>query len=319
MLAVLNRALACPDCHGNATWRRTSRARIRQNSVIHWLECSDCRQGIVAKRPLVPGSALGDHRRAELEYQVLRELESRFPQSDEYGTLIPVAYVDEVGTLVTRRFAGRNLTSHLRRSHHSGPPEFGHKAGIWLRKLHDACPRGYDKQSLGVGDKVHYLESTYGAALAREPVARIAYEKLVEAGNELKASPFRCTWGHGDFKPENVLFDGQKYVGMDTLLEHRSAVLYDLASFLDHLLLAGRTIWRRDARESFGEAGECFLTGYGDLDSGDLHAIRWLQLYFMLCYWARSQGRDRIRAIYGNWQILPLLRRAGTKLGDGAP
>ncbi len=311
--------LACPVCHGDGTWRRTSQAKTRQNSVIHWLECSACRQGIVAKLPLVPGSAQCDHQRAEFEYQTLLGLQSRFPQSDEYGTLIPVVYLDEFGILVTRRFGGHNLTLRLRQSHLPGLTERCHQAGIWLRNLHDACPRGYDEQLLGVEDRVNYLESTYGIALAREPVARTAHERLIEAGKELKTSMFRCTWGHGDFKPENLLFDGHKYVGIDTLLQHRSAVLYDLASFLDHLLLASRTIWHRDMRRSFGQAAERFLAGYGDLDSSDIYAIRWLQLYFMLCYWARSQGRDRIRASYGNWQILPLLREAESQLRHGAP
>ena len=311
--------LACPVCHSDGTWRRTGKARSRQNSVIHWLECSACRQRIVAKLPLVPGSARCDHRRAESEYQTLLELQSRFPQSDEYGTLIPVAYLNDVGILVTRRFGGHNLTSHLRQPHHSGLTECCHQAGIWLRKLHDACPRGYDKQLLGVDDRVNYLEHTYGISLARDQVARMAYERLVETGSELKASMFRCTWGHGDFKPENILFDGHKYVGIDTMLQHRSAVAYDLASFLDHLLLAGRTLWYRDVRGLFGRAEEQFLTGYGNLDGSDLYAIRWLQLYFMLCYWARSQGEGRMRAIYGNWQLLPLLREAEVKLRRGAP
>lgn len=319
ILAVLSQVLACPDCHSDATWRAASKARSRQNSVIHWLECSACRLGIVAKLPLVPGSALCDHRRAELEYQVLQELQSRFPQSDEYGTLIPVALIDEFGILVTRQFGGHNLTSHLRQSRDPTPTECGHNAGMWLRKLHDACPQGYDQHSLEVEERVNYLECTYGVLIARERGARIAYERLVEAGNELKAALFRSTWGHGDFKPENLLFDGHKYVGIDTLLGHRSAVLYDIASFLDHLLLVGRTIWRRDARGMIGGAEAEFLRGYGDLARADLRAIRWLQLYFMLCYWARSQGRGRIRAMYGNQQMLPLLREAGVQLRRGAP
>lgn len=311
--------LACPECHRHTTWSTTSKARSRQNSVIHWLQCTNCHQGIVAKLPLLPGSSLGDARRAELEYQTLLQLQALFPQSDGYGTLCPVACLDESGILVTRRFGGHNLTRRLRQSHQSLVPECCRQAGIWLRMLHDACPRGYDKQPLGVDDRVIYLQSTYGSPLSREPVARTAYETLIEAGNALKGSIFRATWGHGDFKPENLLFDGRKYVGIDTLLECRSAVMYDLASFLNHLLLAGRTMRHRYLRKSVGQIEEQFFSGYGNLDREDLHAIRWLQLYFMLCYWARSQGRDRLRAMYGSWQILPLLREAEAGLRHGAP
>lgn len=154
----------------------------------------------------------------------------------------------------------------LRQSHLAGLSERCHRVGISLRKLQAACDQVYDKQLLGMVDRVNDLECTYGVHVARKPVARIAYQRLVEAGSELKSSMFRCTWGHGDFRPVNLLFVGHKYVGIDTLLETRSAVLYDLASFLDDLLPGGRTMWHRDMRRSFRQAGERFLAGYGNLD-----------------------------------------------------
>ena len=295
-------------------WRRTSRATSRENSVIHWLECADCRQGIVAKLPLIAGSALCDRRRAEFEYQTLLELQSRFQQSDQYGTLIPVAYLEEFGILVTRRFDGYNMMRHLHQPRHPGLMERCHDAGTWLRRLHDACPQGYADASLDVDGRINYLEQTYGILLAHNRIAHIAYKRLIGVGSELKTSLFRGTWSHGDFKPENLLYDGYKYVGIDTMLKNRGAVLYDIASFLDHLLLDGRTLRHRYVQRSFEQAVDKFVVGYCGLDDSDRYAIRWLQMYFMLCYWGRSQGRSRLRALYGNWQILPLLREIELQL-----
>ena len=264
-----------------------------------------CRHGIVAKLPLLPGTTRPDSARAESEYQVLVGLQSRFAQDHEYGTLFPVAYLGESGLLITRRFDGHDLLRCLR------PRtllDHCRHAGTWLRRLHDACPGSCDEGPLGAADRIDSLQQSYRALFAGHPAVRAAYEKLSDEAAGLETRPFRRTWNHGDFKPENILFDGRKYVGMDMLLRDRAPVLYDLASFLNHLLLAGRTFRYRYVRVLYKQAEQQLLTGYGDMDDSDRRAIRWLQSYFLLHYWGRSQQQGRLRALHGNWQVLPVLR-----------
>ncbi len=82
---------------------------------------------------------------------------------------------------------------------------------------------------------------------------RSIFDQLEEEAERVDAFPLRATWSHGDFKPENVLCDGHKYVILDTQLEGSAAFVYDLASFLDHLLLAGQRVRGSGVRASISK------------------------------------------------------------------
>lgn len=313
MLATeINWHFRCPSCAATRQWHRSGRARTRENSVIGFFVCSQCNEQIVVKLPLIPGTSLPDKTQALREYRTLEDLALRFPQSEQYGTLIPLGHFDS-GMIVTRRFRGQDLKRQGMTSLAKVTTQSLYAAGRWLRLLHDACPRGYTDLAPDTERKLGYLEETYAKALRRDRTASVVYARLTDRAAVVRSTPLRSSWSHGDFKPENVLYDGHKCVGIDTQLEHYSVFAYDLASFLNHLLMMGPDP-AGHGRHVHERAREQVIAGYGDISAAGQRAIVWAQLYFMLCYWGRYQIRRNPSSVYNRWRTLPLLRMLSSQL-----
>lgn len=289
---------------------------VREVSTIQGFKCLRCGEEIVVK---VPRAVAGSEEGRELalsEYRVLCELQTIFPQDDQFGTLVPLGYLefDGYGAMITRKFNGVDLIRHA-----SGLPEarksalFG-AAGVLLRKLHDSCPRGYQRRSLGEKDKVAYLANTYGAELRSGQATRTLCDRFAQEAARFGTLQLRATWAHGDFKPENVLCDGHKYLILDTRLDGYGVFVYDLASFLNHLLIAGQSYRGSGIRHGYQRAEEEFLAGYGGVNQQELAALRWAQLYFILHYWGRYRQRGPLPGIYANWRIGPLAQKLAAQL-----
>lgn len=314
----LNQRFECPVCGGSGTWAAAARSMVREVSTIQGFRCRGCGEEVVVKIPRMAAGSSADTQLAQKEYRVLCQLQTAFPQDDQFGTLLPLGYLelDGCGAMVTRKFDGMNLVRHASGLGADGARRLFRSVGLLLRKLHDSCPGGYEPRSLGVRDKIAYLARTYGAELRRDPVMRSIYDQLAEEAERVNAFPLRATWSHGDFKPENVLCDGHKYVILDTQLEGSAAFVYDLASFLDHLLLAGQRVRGSGVRCQYQQAEEDLLAGYGGVSRQELAALRWTQLYFMLCYWGRYRSRGLVRGIYANRRIRPLAQRLAARLSS---
>lgn len=310
----INLHFACPTCAAARPWHQTARTRARENSVIGTFACIQCHEQIVAKVPLIPGTSQPDRVHAQGEYHVLNELLRRFPQDENYGTLVPLGHVDESGIIITRKFAGRDLKRYVTTSHGEVPKQLLHAAGQWLRKLHDACPRGYANLTPDTDSKAGYLEQTYGCALRGNHEISAIYAQLIQQAATVQATTLRASWSHGDYKPENVLYDGRKCVGIDTRLEHYSVFAYDLASFLNHVMMAGPNPAGRHGQRFYACAREQVIAGYGDINAAEHRTILWAQLYFMLCYWGRYQTRKGLSPVYNHWRILPLLKLLSSQL-----
>lgn len=310
--AELNSCFRCPSCAATRYWHRLGRVQTRENSVIGFFGCGQCDEQIVAKLPLLPETSLPDKAQALREYRTLEELALRFPQNEEYGTLIPLGHLDS-GIIITRRFGGHNLKRQGMASFGKVSTQSLYAAGHWLRLLHDACPRGYTDLAPDTERKINYLEETYAGVLRRDRTASAVYAHLTDCAAAVRATPLRASWSHGDFKPENVLYDGHKCVGMDTQLEHYSVFAYDLASFLNHLLMMGPNP-AGHGQHAHARAREQVIAGYGDVSATDHRAIVWAQLYFMLCYWGRYQMHRDPSSVYNRWRTLPLLRMLSSQL-----
>lgn len=121
---------------------------------------------------------------------------------------------------------------------------------------------------------------------------------------------------HGDFKPQNMLYDGTRCTGLDTHWMSVGAPLYDLAPFLNHLWLAGVGRRGSPAGSRYLLAEEAFLRGYGTAVS--MRALRWVQLYFALCYLGGYRQRGRLGVAYASWRIWPLVKRLEGQLRETA-
>lgn len=313
IIQVLNDSFGCTRCHSSHGWIAAAPPAIRQYSTIHRLECAHCSEKIVAK--VIGGRYSSEAARAHArkEYQALCKLQVSFPQDERYGTLVPLGHLehDGCGVVITRLADGVDLT-HCIRSGGTRARAACNSAGVWLRKLHESDARD-QKKHVGAADKVSFLVDTYGAELCNDGKTSAAFETFVEAGTAVDEVAVPAVRQHGDFKPDNLLCHGTKYVGLDIHWRSIGAAVYDLAPFLNHLWLhqrlAGTHIARRyDLYES------AFLSGYGY--GGEMRTLRWAQLYFALCYMGEYRARGQLIAKYARWKAWPLVRRLAMQVRD---
>lgn len=314
---VLNGQLGCAHCQALQSWIPTARAAQRQYSSIHRLRCADCGQQIVAK--VVGGRYSSGYARvhARKEYEALCTLQSAFPQDERYGTLVPLGHLewDGHGIVVTRLAPGQDLVHYLRTLDEISAKAACLSSGIWLKKLHESDVHE-QRQCLGAEDKISFLADTYGAHLHADPTTEEAYELFAQNGQHLDAEPVFAVRQHGDFKPENLLCDGTRYIGLDIRWRSIGAAVYDLAPFLNHLWLDGPVLTGSRLRRLYEPLESAFLSGYGDV--GALRVLRWAQLYFALCYMGKYRQRGRLGHWFANWKVRPLVRRLVEQVREAA-
>lgn len=316
MERLINQRFECPTCRVSGTWDAAARTMIRDESIIQNFRCRRCHEEVVAKAPRSRGDSKTSKDLATREYLVLRELLTTFPQDDCFGTLTPLACVEseDGAALITQKFDGVDLVQYASRGTAHREVGLCRSAGILLRKLHDSCLRGYERQPLGVQAKLLFLAKTYADDLRRDASMRTLFDALERHGVSLSALRLTTTWSHGDFKPENVLFGGHKFVIMDTTLEGTGPAVYDVASFLNHLLISGKRNTVCKLCGGYQQAEQEFLDGYGGVGEEELTALRWAQLYFMLHYWGRYRKRGALGVTYAKWKIKPIAQNVATWL-----
>lgn len=313
--AALNQRVRCPVCGSCATWALVGQANPRENATLYRLRCKRCLEQVFAKVGRLDPAPPRGGRELEMEHQALLAMETLFPAGGVYGALTPVDYIHFGGyeALVTRLFAGDGLLYRARRAGKRELPQMFHMAGALLRKLHDSCPDETSFRPLDTESKLTHLSQVYGEQLFSAPSIFGAFIQLRGAAARMARTRVAWTWSHGDFKPENVLYDGHKIVVFDTNLNTRGAFVYDIASFLNHVRLGARIIEWGTLRH-YRQIEAAFLSGYGGLDAPQMMALRWAQLYFMLCYYGRYARRGRMARIYAQWRIGGLIRGAVKEL-----
>jgi aminoglycoside phosphotransferase (APT) family kinase protein len=229
--------------------------------------------------------------------------------------LVPLGHLEheDQGIVITRLAPGKDFVHYVRALDASGVQAAYRSAGIWLKKLHESDVLDGEAH-LGTADKISFLDDRYGALLRADPKTAAACELLVEEAGRVDTVAGPAVRQHGDFKPDNMLCDGTRYVGLDIRWRSIGSGAYDLAPFLNHLWSDGRVVigWR--ARGVYDLAESAFLSGYGDV--GDMRALRWVQLYFALCYMGEYRQRGRLAAGYANWRVWPFVRRLVSQLRE---
>lgn len=314
MAPVLNRNLACPACGSDGQWCLVSKPKVRRNSTISELRCSTCNGRIAAKMPHANDLRGGSRRLIQREFQTLSLLQKVFAHDDQYGTILPLAWFD--GVMITRWFAGADLRRYLRTVDGKSSFEVYRCAGTWLRRLHDSSPDGVTFETFNVADKLDTLADRYSPMLNHAQGPTTEWDALKDRADAVAKQPVRVTWSHGDFKPDNMLCDGRRYVGLDIHLQFRAPVVLDIASFLDHAWLDGQGLLSARSRHQFWELEQSFLQGYGKLEEQDMIALRWAQLYFALSYVGRSWLRGPLRALHANVRVGPLVRVLAERLRE---
>ncbi len=314
LIQVLNARFTCTQCGVDGCWLRMAKPTTRQNSSIHRLRCAQCGVQIVAKVSQGRDSSASDCAALREEYETLRILQPAFAGCARYGTLEPLGFfvAGNSGVMVTRLFAGEELDRRARQLDAADLGETFRSAGVWLRKLHAAGGDGELKSALNVSQRIDYLRVTYASAINADRAPRAAAELLGRVGRDVDTFVAQSVRLHGDFKPSNMLCNAARHVGLDIQWKSTGAAIFDLAPFVNHLWLANLGGIGSRARRRHELAEAAFLAGFGDV--GDMRALRWVQLYFALCYWGGYRRRGRLAAGIARWKMLPLVERTAVQL-----
>jgi aminoglycoside phosphotransferase len=312
---VINGRVDCPRCHASDAWKPAARVAVRQYSSIHRFRCARCGEQIVVKMVVGRYSSKAALVHARKEYEALCMLQTAFPQDERFGTLAPVGHFEHsgCGIVVTRLAPGDDLMHYVRGVGANGAQEAWRSAGAWLKKLHESDPQNR-KRPLEATDKISTLVERYGSVLPADPKSAAAYELFVREGANFDAMAVDAVRQHGDFKPDNMLCDGTRYIGLDIRWRCIGAAVYDLAPFLNHLWLDLGVASSSSKARLYDAAESAFLSGYGGVV--DMRALRWVQLYFALCYMGGYRKRGWLAAVYAGWKVGPLVRRLSAQLQE---
>jgi len=170
------------------------------------------------------------------------------------------------------------------------------RAGQWLRFYHDLAaseePRPLDVPAKldGLAESLRELER---GGFDRRSCQTLA-ERIGPLADHLRGEPLRISHLHGDYSADNVLVDDRQVTVLDLWATDRNAVIHDIASFLNSLLLLRLT--RLVSFSALRRLREAFLGGYFDSEHPQEKAIAALQAIGFVDVTLEILGRRRSAA-----------------------
>lgn len=264
--------------------------------------------------------------RAELEHRSLAELFETTQGAVHVAR--PICLIAEHGLVVLEWAPGRSVYDYLR--DHRVPVNEAHRvmaaSGLWLRKFH-AIDMG-DQGEIQLTRKLKQLDQLY------EDVPRGRFAKcclgwmrsrLRSSAHEFAGRLLRQGRLHGDFKPENLLIEGDRVTAIDFGPIYRSHLWNDVAYFL--VQIEWTVLRCRNLKLLFRTASlrRAFLAAYQtEFDTETAGVLAWLErevLYRLAHHYlsaARIRPRHLIALVVIVWMFVSR-GAAARKLGEGSP
>lgn len=312
LLPAISAALHCPKCESVGCWINISPDEVRLNSIISKFRCSHCGKKIVSK--MAPISTAQETIKSE--YDTLVTMRNLLACNEPFRSPTPLVYFenDGHGVMLTEFIEGVDLAHCAKALPLSRSSPTFKLAGRLLRRLHDASPKR-EMRALDLASRITYLVTEYGDMLRSRGSFRRALDMLRNTSSLIDSKCVCWTWVHGDFKPQNIIYDEQGIVVFDTTLNAFGTFVFDIGQFLAHieLLFLGVAGMRDDIRHKLASD---FVDGYGVTDSGELSAIAWARLYFILTYYGQFCRGGILRRLVAGSVFHPAIARSMQQLSS---
>lgn len=269
---------------------------VRNNSQVFYAECTAFPSPMLVKLCLVPHTDLPDPDTALRQYEALLRVSRAMGEGAELSVPRPYLVCEETGMLAAEWISGTSMT-HLLLAfgiNEARAQELMERAGRWLGRFH-ACHE-LPPARLDVDDKLNFIDELNATRAVSDRLFLRALNRLRDSASAAASIMGARSWVHGDFKTDNLILSGSRTIGIDIHLRNENAVIYDLASFLNHLELClyhprGWRLFR--SRQLLHDT---FLAGYlgGSHDPGAM-SLAWVQLYMLLGPWSTASA-------HGSWR-----------------
>jgi hypothetical protein len=276
---------------------------------------------IAIKCCIDPASGNADSDQAARQYSALERVHQHMGCESTLRVPQPFFLLRRHGIVAMEWIEGDSVTARLlslRTGSHEAM-QLMVRSAQWLRSFHTGgrCA----EQPLDVEDKAIGLDSLEASPLCNRRTAREALAALRLHAGAAASRPLEQSWQHGDYKTDNLLVAGNTTVGIDAHVRGVNAVVYDAASFVNHLELTAYHplgLWLLGRRSKLASK---FLEAF---DHSYLVANRlpyqWTSLYLMLWNWhefSRSDV-DSMRDRYTRTAFRLVVRRLTRALQNAA-
>lgn len=286
---------------------------LRQhNSRIYYAECEGHPFPLMIKQCLEPNTLVCDPRSALTQFNALRQAQAITGHERRYGVPAPVALFEDEGILVTEWVPGIGMTRLLTQwsASRRRRRELVEEAAEWLLRFHRAS--AVRPLALAARELLPRLSADPSPVLADEACQR-AIAALEQSCDCVNATRVDGGYQHGDFKSDNLLVSEDRIVAIDVHLEHENAVLFDVATFLNHLELlclhpkAMRLLYAR------ADLVHAFVARYfgGVLCREFERPLAWVRLFVLLGAWIDlpTENRRELSYRYMNFCYRHVARR----------
>lgn len=276
------------------------------NSRIYKVRSLDLPFDGALKFCLKSRTANPDKEGAQQQFSTLKKVSDAMSGEARYSVPHPVLFFPDDAAYLVEWVLGRNASAGLfdAASQVSDLEYIISESARWLYCFHQCNQSGVGR--LDVHRKLTVLEQV---ARRRDSELRLfacAFDRLVYYADAASLPELRRSWLHGDFKSDNIIINTERIVGIDIQAQTKNFVVYDIASFINHIDLNAGYLKHRTLRKNKTDLYENFITAYFSRPSSNLIlSVVWARAYMLLIGWcrARQAKHSALRTAILQWQF----------------
>jgi len=283
------------------------------NSKIFYVSCSRLPYPCALKICVHSRTTLPDLDAAKQQYSTLEKVIRVLPSDSRYRVPRPYLLMEPEGALLTEWISGKNLSDMLlifvRGTHRA--EELMQQSAAWLRIFHDS--RQLQPGTLDTNAKLGVIDNLLKHCVIKDKLLSAGYSCLTALADSASDIKLPRSWLHGDFKSDNLIVSDAHVYGIDIQARYENVVVYDLASFLNHIELSLNCLRYPLLSLYQQRLYRAFLDQYIGSTHIDIELpLLWVRLYLLLS--GRATVRNSMhRSIHGRY-LESLYRRATAKI-----